>query len=56
MVNGLKRNIWIILYFLFFINIKTKRKKIEKFHLNEIEFIIIAPLLNFYLIPKLPVI
>ena len=47
MVNGLKRNIWIILFFLFLLRLKRKFKKIEKFHLNEIELTIIAPLLNF---------
>ena len=44
------REIFGLFYFFFFlISIKKKFKNIEKFHLNEIELIITAPLLNFFL-------
>ena len=56
MVFIIKRNIWINLFFLFLIMIKQKFKNIEKFHLNEIELIITAPLLKFFLNLKLPAI
>lgn len=42
------REIFGLFYFFFFLlRLKRKFKKIEKFHLNEIELTIIAPLLNF---------
>ena len=43
------REIFGLFYFFFFLlRLKQKFKKIEKFHLNEIELTIIAPLLDFF--------
>ena len=43
------REIAALIYFLFFlINLKLKYNVIERFHLNEIELSIVAPLLNFF--------
>ena len=50
----LLREIIAFIYFFFFlIYFKLKFKKIEKFHLNELELIIIAPLLKFFFDAKI---
>ena len=48
------REIFGLFYFFFFLSrLKQKFKRIEKFHLNEIELTIIAPLLDFFFKPQI---
>ena len=48
MVNVVKRNFSFHLFFLFLINLKLRYKNIKRFHLNELELIIVAPLIKFF--------